>query len=284
MSENAVEIRNISKKFKNFSLDNVSLDIPQGCITGLIGENGAGKSTLIKIILNLIKRENGSVKVFGMDNIKNNIDIKKRTGVVFDEANFPDVMKVKNISAVMKNIYDNWNCDLFMKYIKQFSIPENIELRQFSKGMKMKLMIAAALSHNPDLLILDEATNGLDPVIRDEILDVFLEFIQNEKKSILISSHITSDLEKISDYIAFIHNGKILFNEPKDELSFRYGILKCGLAEFDNIPKDSVIGFRKNQFGVEALVKRNMIHGKKSDIFKPSLEDIMLYTVRGQKS
>lgn len=283
MSENIIEIRNVSKKFKNFSLDNVSLDIPKGCITGLIGENGAGKSTLIKIILNLMRYENGSVKVFGMDSVKNSIDIKKRTGVVFDETNFPDVMKVKNISDVMKNIYENWNSDLFFRYIKQFSIPENIEIKKFSKGMKMKLMIATALSHNPDLLILDEATSGLDPIIRDEILDIFLEFIQNENKSILISSHITSDLEKISDYIAFIHNGKILFNEPKDELPFIYGIIKCGLDEFENIPKDSVIGFRKNQFGVEALVKRDMIHNKKSDILKPSLEDIMLYTVRGQK-
>lgn len=283
MSENIIEIRNVSKKFRNFSLDNISLDIPKGCITGLIGENGAGKSTLIKIILNLMRYENGSVKVFGMDSVKNSIDIKKRTGVVFDEANFPDVMKVKNISEVMKNIYENWNSDLFLKYIKQFSIPENIEIKKFSKGMKMKLMIAAALSHNPDLLILDEATSGLDPVVRDEILDIFLEFIQNENKSILISSHIISDLEKISDYIAFIHNGKILFNEPKDELPFIYGIIKCGLSEFENIPKDSVIGFRKNQFGADILVKRDMIHDKKPDILKPSLEDIMLYTVRGQK-
>lgn len=283
MSENIIEINSLTKKYQNFALNNISLNVPRGCIMGLIGENGAGKSTLIKLMLNLIKRDSGEIKIFGMDNLKNNIEIKQKIGVVLDDTNFPETMKLKNISAVMKNIYKEWNNDTFFNYAKRFGLKENITLKQFSKGMKMKTMIAAALSHNPELLILDEATSGLDPIVRDEILDVFLEFIQNENKSILISSHITSDLEKISDYISFIHNGEILFTEPKDELPFRYRIIKCGADEFSRIDKKAVVGYRKNQFGVEALVISGKTDISSLESVKPSIEDIMLYIVRGER-
>ncbi|MGN0606041.1 MAG: ABC transporter ATP-binding protein [Oscillospiraceae bacterium] len=283
MSENIIEINSLTKKYSDFALDNISLNVPRGCIMGLIGENGAGKSTLIKLMLNLIKRDSGEIKIFGMDNRKNNIEIKQKIGVVLDDTNFPETMKLKNISAVMKNIYKEWNEDTFFNYAKRFGLKENITLKQFSKGMKMKTMIAAALSHNPELLILDEATSGLDPIVRDEILDVFLEFIQNENKSILISSHITSDLEKISDYISFIHNGEILFTEPKDELPFRYRIIKCSSEKFEKIDKKAVVGYRKNQFGVEALVISGKTDISSFESVKPSIEDIMLYIVRGER-
>lgn len=283
MSENIIEINSLTKKYSDFALDNISLNVPRGCIMGLIGENGAGKSTLIKLMLNLIKRDSGEIKIFGMDNRKNNIEIKQKIGVVLDDTNFPETMKLKNISAVMKNIYKEWNEDTFFNYAKRFGLKENITLKQFSKGMKMKTMIAAALSHNPELLILDEATSGLDPIVRDEILDVFLEFIQNENKSILISSHITSDLEKISDYISFIHNGEILFTEPKDELPFRYRIIKCSAEEFSKIDKKAVVGYRKNQFGVEVLVINGKTDISSFESVKPSIEDIMLYIVRGER-
>jgi ABC-2 type transport system ATP-binding protein len=208
---------------------------------GFVGENGAGKSTTIKLILNLIHRDSGEIQVLGLDNLKNDHQMKQDIGVVFDESNFPDN----------------------------------------SRGMKMKLSIAVALSHNAKLLILDEATSGLDPIVRDEILDVFLEFIQDGERSIFISSHITSDLEKIADYITFIHKGTIIFNEAKDDLLFNYGILKCSNSDYQKIDKEFIIGCRKNQFGVEALVKKNQLRGSYT-IDHASIEDIMLFYIKGE--
>ena len=277
--ESAIKISNLSKKYSDFSLDNISIELPKGCIMGFIGENGAGKSTTIKLILDLIHRDNGNITVLGKDNKKELILIKENIGVVMDECFFPENISAKNINLIMKNIYKTWDEKKFTKLVKNFNLPENKIVKEYSKGMKMKLSIAVALSHDSKLLILDEATSGLDPIVRDEILDVFLEFIQNEEHSIFISSHIISDLEKVCDYITFIHKGKIIFSETKDSLLENYGILKCSLEDFKNIDKSIVKGSRKNSFGVEALVLQDKIKGNYV-IDKASIEDIMLFIVK----
>lgn len=277
---NILEIRNLTKVYDGFTLEGINLDLPQGSIMGFIGENGAGKSTTIKLILNLIKRDSGTVKIFGHDIIKHENLIKEDLGVVFDEGNFPETMRVRDINVVMRNIYQKWDRDLFFHYLKEFSLPEKKTIKSFSRGMKMKLSIAVALSHNPKFLILDEATSGLDPIIRDEILDMFLEFIQKEDRAIFVSSHISSDIEKIADYIAFIHQGKIVFVESKDDLVNKYGILKCKTSEFRCVDRKYVKGYRQNKFGVEALVEKSRFsNGYLVD--NASIEDIMLYTIRG---
>lgn len=207
---NVLEIKNLTKYYDGFTLDNISLALPQGSIMGFIGENGAGKSTTIKLILNVIHRDRGEVKIFGRDNLIYDSELKQSVGVVYDESNFPESMTPKNINVILCRIYRNWDQQAFFRYLDQFALPADKELKTFSRGMKMKLSIAVALSHQAKLLILDEPTSGLDPVVRDEILDIFLDFIQNEEHSIFLSTHITSDIEKIADYIAFIHQGKIV--------------------------------------------------------------------------
>ncbi|MDR7871698.1 MAG: ABC transporter ATP-binding protein [Tissierellaceae bacterium] len=283
--ENILSIQNLSKEYEGFTLNKVSFDLPKGCIMGLVGENGAGKTTIIKLILNLIKKDGGGVQVFGLDNIENDPKIKNRIGVVLDESNFHDNLKANDISNIMKSIYDSWDKELFSQYLGRFKLPKDKRMKDYSKGMKMKLSIAVALSHNPELLILDEPTGGLDPVVRSEILDIFLEFIQDEEKSILFSTHITSDLDKIADYITFIHNGSIIFTESKEELLDNYGIIKCGINDFRNIDKNDIIGYRKNQFGYEVLVtnkQRNMIKYRDFIMDNANLEDIMLFHIRGE--
>jgi len=278
--ENLLEIKGLTKRYDGFTLDSIDLAIPKGCIMGFIGENGAGKTTTIKLILNLIHRDQGLIKVFGLDNQKHELQIKQDLGVVFDESNFPDSILVPHVDAVMKRNYRNWDSNTFYNYIDKFSLPTKKEYKSFSRGMKMKLSLAVALSHNPRLLLLDEATSGLDPVIRDEIIDVFLEFIQDEEKSILVSSHIISDIEKIADYIVFIHQGRIVFAESKEDLARNYGILKCTIADFETLEQQYIKGYRKNQFGVEALVLKE--HFKKGYLVDPaSLEQIMLFTIKG---
>ncbi len=277
--EYALEIKGLTKKYVDFTLDHVSFSLPAGCIMGLIGENGAGKSTIIKLILNLIHNDGGEVRVFG--NILNDsqIRIKENIGVVFDESGFPDNLCINDINIIMQNIYTTWDKNRFMKYTTKFALPERKAVKDYSRGMKMKLSIAVALSHDSKLLILDEATSGLDPIIRDEILDVFLEFIQDETHSILISSHIISDLEKICDYITFVHNGRLFFCEGKDTLKNMYGILKCSSSQFEQLDKNIVKGYRKNSFGVEALVLKNKASADL--IVDPaSIEDIMLFCVK----
>lgn len=278
---NVIEVKNLSKKYDDFALTNVNFILPKGCIMGFIGENGAGKSTTIKLLFNLIHRDSGEISIFGLDSLKNEEEIKRNVGVVFDESNFPDDMRISDISKVMKHIYQNWDDTIFQSYLKKFSLQLKKSIKECSRGMKMKLSIAVALSHHAKLLVLDEATSGLDPIVREEILDVFMEFIQDEEHSIFISSHITSDLEKIADYITFIHKGKIIFSEPKDNLLSDYGILKCSNAAFETLGKDAVIGYRRNQFGVDALVIKSKVKGSYT-IDHASLEDIMLYQIKGE--
>jgi ABC-2 type transport system ATP-binding protein len=276
---NAFKITNLSKSYKDFKIDNINLELPKGSIMGFIGENGAGKSTTIKLILDLIHRDSGSITVLGKDNKKELTLIKENIGVVMDECFFPENINAKDINLIMKNVFKTWDENKFNKYLSNFSLPEKKIIKDYSRGMKMKLSIAVALSHDSKLLILDEATSGLDPIIRDEILDVFLEFIQNEEHSIFVSSHIISDLEKICDYITFIHKGKIIFSESKDSLLESYGLLKCSFDEFKTIDKSIVRGSRKNSFGIEALVLKNRLKGKYI-IDKASIEDIMLFYVK----
>ncbi|NLY11768.1 MAG: ABC transporter ATP-binding protein [Firmicutes bacterium] len=280
--ENVLEIRNLTKTYKDFVLDNLNLCLPKGHIMGFVGENGAGKSTTIKLILNIIHRDQGEIKVFGKDNLEYEQQIKQNIGVVLDESNFPESLNGKNINSIMKRIYRNWDEKLYLHYFKKFSLPTDKEIKTFSRGMKMKLSIAVALSHNAKLLILDEPTSGLDPIVRDEILDIFLDFIQNDENSIFISTHITSDIEKIADYIAFIHSGKLILAEQKDVLQDTYGVIRCKTSEFESLDKTYVKGYRKSNFGVEALVKKPNLKTQ-LPIEPASIEDIMLFTIRGAK-
>lgn len=276
---NALEIKNLTKKFNDFQLDNVSLTLPEGCIMGFIGENGAGKSTTIKLILDLLHRDGGDISVLGKDFRKSGAGLREEIGVVMDESNFPANLSLKDVNSIMKNCYKTWNSEKFLALAHQFNLPHKKTVKDYSRGMKMKLSIAVALSHASRLLILDEATSGLDPIVRDEILDVFLEFIQDEKNSIFISSHIISDLEKICDYITFLHKGKIIFSETKEDLLEKYVIVKCTKDQYETIDKSTVIGARKNSFGVEALMERSAsCKGFVSD--QPTIEDIMLYFVK----
>lgn len=279
----ALQLSNVSKRYRGFKLDNVNISLPYGCIMGFIGENGAGKTTTIKLILDLIRRDGGSITIFGKDNLKNLKTLKEHIGVVLEESCFPENLNAIEVNRICKCIFKTWDENKYKSLIRQFSLQEEKIIKEYSKGMKMKLSIAVALSHDTSLLIMDEATSGLDPIVRDEILDVFLEFIQDEKRSIFISSHIISDLEKACDYITLIHKGKILLSRSKDELIDEYGILKCSETDFRKIDPLAVKGFRKNAFGVEALVLKNKIKGNYI-IDRASIEDIMLYHTKGAKT
>ena len=281
-----LSIEKTYKTYDDFTLKNINLNVPKGIIMGLVGENGAGKTTTIKLILNLIKRDKGSIKIFGLDNIQKEMEIKERIGVVMDESNFYTDLNPNDISKIMSNIYANWDNDTFFDYFKQFNIPRKKTIKDLSKGMKMKLSIAVALSHKPDLLILDEPTSGLDPIVRNEILDIFQDFIQDEEKSILFSTHITSDLDKIADYITFINKGEIIFTKEKDGLINDYGIIKCKKDDFKKIDSKDIIGYRKNQFGYEILVENKQLSDSKYKgltIDSVNLEEIMLFYIKGGK-
>lgn len=289
--EYAINVTNITKRYKDFRLDNVSLKLPKGSIMGLIGENGAGKTTLIKLILGLQNFESGtnpgrSVKPseiavlgYSSENLPNSV--KEDVGVVLDDCCFPENLNLLQIGKIMTDIYSKWDMATFNHYVEYFNLPEKKSIKEYSKGMKMKLSIAVALSHQAKLLILDEPTSGLDPVVRDEILDVFMDFIQDEENSILISSHITSDLEKVCDYITFINNGSIILSDVKDDILSGFGILKCSQEELSQINPEAIYGYKRNSFGVSALVKRQKVKG--DFIIDPAnLEEILLYSVRGK--
>ncbi len=281
---NALTISGLTKSYKDFVLDNVSFAVPSGAIVGLIGENGAGKSTTINAVLGLIQKESGHVSILGHEEIDS--DTKEQIGVVFDGSNYPEILSPKKINRVMKNIYRSWDEQTYFRLLKNFSLPTDKQIKQFSKGMKMKLAISVAFSHHSKLLILDEATSGLDPVIRDDILDMLLDFVQNEEHSILVSSHITSDLEKIADYIVFIHEGKVIFSKPKDELIEEYGIIKCGAAQFEALDQSDIIVYRKMDYEWQVLISnREKMQKKypKAMIVPATIDEIMLLYVKGEK-
>ena len=284
--KNNIELQNLSKKYKDFELKNISFNIPEGCIVGLIGENGAGKTTTIKSILNITKSE-GIIKIFGEDIRKNEKEIKEKIGVVLDDSFLSEYLTPKQINSIMKDIYSTWEESKYIELLKQFNLPLNKLIKEFSSGMKMKLKIVVAISHNPKILILDEPTSGLDPVVRNEILDIFRKYIEeDETRSILLSSHITTDLEHISDYIIFIEKGNIVFNMPTPELLENYGIIKCSKDDFLKIDSKDYIRYKKEEYQYEVLTndKNNII--KKYNITtidKPSIEEIMLFYIKGEK-
>lgn len=283
---NALEIKNISKTYKNFKLDDISFVLPCGHIMGLIGENGAGKSTIINCILDIIEKDSGSISVLGQKNDKNNVSLKENIGVVLDASDVYDNYTVKQVENIMKDVFKQWNHEVYDYYIQKFALPLNKMIKDFSRGMKMKMAITIALSHQPKILILDEATSGLDPIMRDEILDVFMEFVQDENHAILLSSHISSDLEKIADYITFIHEGKLILSTSKDELIYEYGLMKCRNDEFDMIDKEDIIRYRIKTYEVEILVKDREKMAKKypNCIVDPTkLDDIMMLYVKGEQ-
>lgn len=282
--ENILEVKNLSKKYTGFELKNISFELPKGMIMGFIGENGAGKTTTIKSILNIIGNYKGEVKIFGLDNRKNEKVIKEDIGVVLDDMFFPEILLPKDINDIMKDIYKNWDSNLYLKYLTDFNLPKDKQIKTFSKGMRKKLEIATALAHHPKLLILDEPTSGLDPVARNEVIDIFQDFIQNEECSILFSSHITTDLEHIADYITFINNGEIILSKTKDELIDKYGIVKCTESEFKKIDKKDFIKYQKNKYEYELLVENKKEFNKKyniNTIDKITLEDLMVLMIKG---
>ena len=285
MKANALAINGLTKKYQDFVLDDISFSVPCGTIVGLIGENGAGKSTTINAILGLIKKDAGTISILGKQEEEIDNSIRNQIGVVFDGSNYPDVLSAKKLNNVFKKIYDTWDENRFYSLLREMSLPTDKKIKDFSKGMKMKLSIAVAFSHNSKLLILDEATSGLDPVVRDDILDMFLDFVQDENNSILVSSHITSDLEKVADYIVFIHKGKVVFCKSKDELRYKYGIIRCGAAQFDAIDKDEVIAYRKQDYEWEVLIAdRDLAQRKypKAVIDPATIDEIMLLYVKGE--
>jgi ABC-2 type transport system ATP-binding protein len=279
-----LEIKNLKKDFKDFSLKNISFTLEKGFIMGFIGPNGAGKSTTIKLIMNLLKKDGGEIKVFGLDNVKNENEIKNRIGFVYDENHFYEELTISEMKRIIAPLYKNWSDECFNRYLKEFTLSPKKKIKELSKGMKMKFSLAIALSHQAELIIMDEPTSGLDPLIRNELLDIFSYLIQDENKGIFFSTHITSDLDKIADYVTLINDGEILFSTTKDEIIDCYGLVK-GKKEFLNEDtRKNFVGIKENQFGFEGLAKnRSSINKFIKDgiiIEKPSLEDVMLYCTR----
>lgn len=284
--KNAVEIKNLKKIYSDFQLKNINLNIPSGVIVGLIGENGAGKTTLIKSILNIIKIQEGEINIFGKNYLSCEDEIKENIGVVLDNMFFPELLTPNNIDLVMKDIYKSWDSSLFQKYLETFSLPKDKKIKELSKGMRKKLEIITALSHHPRLLLLDEPTSGLDPVVRSEVLELFQDFLQDDNHTILLSTHITSDLEHIADYIVFLDNGEILLNEEKSTILDNYGILKCDIDKFKEIDKEDIVRYKKEKYSYNILVSdKNKIKKKYPNciIDNITLEDMMVLFIKGEK-
>ena len=286
--ENILELQQVSKRFprSDFALENVTFSLPYGSILGFVGENGAGKTTTIGCILNTITKDSGTVKLFGKEMRDIDTDIREKIGVVYDGDNFPGFWTAKQLSQVMEGIYTQWDNALFQKYLDDFHLPVKQKIKNYSRGMTMKLAIAVALSHHPQLLILDEATSGLDPIMRDEMLDVFLEFVQEESHSILLSSHITSDLEKVADYITFIHNGKLIMTASKNDLVYNYAVMRCKESQFLALDPGDIIAYRKRDFQIDVLVNNGKEVQRKykgSVVDHVSVDEIMLLLVKGER-
>lgn len=283
--EEILQVKNLTKKYDGFTLDHISFSIPKGTIMGMVGENGAGKSTTIRALLDLVKKDAGTVSFWG-NSLSSSKKLKEEIGVVFDGISFYETLTPANIGKILKASYRQWDDRLYQGYLNRFELASDKEIKTFSKGMKMKLCIAAALSHRPKLLILDEATSGLDPVMRSDILDVFLEFVENDEHSILMSSHITTDLEKIADYIAFLHQGKLLFCRKKDELRYHYGILRCGESMLGQIDKNEILAVQKDHFQWNVLVQNKELARKKykaAIVDDASIDDILMIYVKGER-
>lgn len=280
---NALEVKNVCKSYDGFELRDVNLTLPEGCILGLIGENGAGKSTLIRILMGITKSDSGEVRMLGK-NISTDLEsIKEDVGFVPDNVGLPGFMNMEQIGRFMAGNYKNWDNERYSELLHKFKLNNDRKFKDFSKGMRMKAGLAVAMSHGAKLLILDEATSGLDPVIRDEILDIFIEFTREPDHSILISSHIVSDLEKLCDYIAFLHEGKIMLFEEKDSLREEYALIKCGAEELDDIPENDIIGRKVNPYGAEAIIKRDAVKAG-MNVSGVDIEQLFIFMVKeGEK-
>ncbi len=277
--ENSIEIKGLCKSYPQFSINDVSFAVPSGCVMGFVGENGAGKSTTIRMILGLTKPDSGSVTVLGEPSDRLSPETKERIGVVFDGLAFPPSLNAIQVDKVLGGMYKTWNSEVFFGYINRFGLPLKKKLRTYSRGMEMRLSIAAALSHSPQILVLDEPTSGLDPIMRSELLDIFMEFMQDESHSILFSTHITSDLEHIADYITFIHKGEIVFTDERNEMRDNYRVLKCSEEQLASIDKNDIVGVRKGRYSIEVLtVNADKYPDIPADI--PSIEEIMVYYVK----
>lgn len=282
-------LKNVNKKYEksNFAIKDISFSVPEGSIVGFIGENGAGKSTTMNCILNVIRRDSGTIEIFGREMTDEDIDIRENIGVVYDSNNFPEYLTAKQLANILGRIYSKWDDFCFEQFLRRFGLPESQKIKTYSRGMSMKLAVAVALSHDSKLLILDEATSGLDPIMRDEILDLLLEFVKQENHSILLSSHITSDLEKIADYIVFIHNGEIILNKTKDELIYEYGVIRCSENDFHNILSEDILSSMKKDYQIDVLIKnRKLIEKKYKNLIvdSVSLDEIMLLLVKGERN
>ena len=282
-------LKNVNKKYEksNFTIKDISFSVPEGSIVGFIGENGAGKSTTMNCILNVIRKDSGTVEIFGREMTDEDIDIRENIGVVYDSNNFPEHLTAKQLADILRRIYSKWDDFCFEQFLRRFGLPESQKIKSYSRGMSMKLAIAVALSHDSKLLILDEATSGLDPIMREEILDVLLEFVKQENHSILLSSHITSDLEKIADYIVFIHNGEIILNKTKDELIYEYGVIRCSENDYHNILPEDILSSMKKDYQIDVLIKNRKLMEKKYKnliIDSVSLDEIMLLLVKGERN
>ena len=282
---NAIELSHINKSFGDFAIRDLNLTVPSGTICGLVGENGAGKSTTIRLLMGALQPDSGTAAVLGVDVSSPEFrEMKENVGVVLDEAYFPESLNAVQVGKIMAATYRQWDQNLYDGYLKRFDLPEKKQFKDFSRGMRMKLAIAVALSHQPKLLVLDEATAGLDPIVRDEVLDIFNEFTREEDHSILISSHILSDLEKLCDYIAFIHKGDLLFCEEKDQLLEQYGIFEDSRENLDCLQPEAIVAREESRYGgVRALVKRDLAPtGFRLE--KPTVEDVVLFLVKGAKN
>ena len=283
MDTNAIEVRGLTKRYKDFALEGLDLALPYGCVLGLVGENGAGKSTTIRLIMDALERDGGTVTVLGRDNRSREfLDLKEDIGVVLDETFVPEVINAKQLGKIMAGTYKNWDQAAYDGWIRRFELPLDKKFKDYSRGMTMKLGIAAALSHHPRLLLLDEATGGLDPMVREELLEVFADFAAQDGHAVLLSSHIVSDLERICDYIAFLHKGRLMLCEEKDVLLDKFGILKCSREQLKNIPEEAIHGKRVGTYGVEALVERAFMP-RDAVVDRTTLEDIILYMVKGEQ-
>ena len=276
---NALEIKNLTKSYPGFTLDNLNFTLPSGCIMGLIGENGAGKSTTIKLILDMIHKDSGSIAILGKDNTDNIELTKEDIGVVMDEVGIPECLTVKQVGNVMRHTFRNWDDAEYARLVQKLALPDKKQFKEFSRGMKMKLGIAIALSHKAKLLILDEATSGLDPVVRDEVVEMFSDFTRDENHSILISSHIVSDLEKLCDYVAFLHKGKLLLCEEKDQLLAEYGLIHCTAEEIQNLPAEAIKYKKENPYGIEAMVLRSAVPAN-FNVSPISIEELFVFMVK----
>ena len=276
---NAIEIKNLTKSFPGFTLNNLNLTLPGGCMLGLIGENGAGKSTTIKLILDIIHKDSGSITILGRDNTENIRLTKEEVGVVMDEIGLPECLTAKQIGNVMAHTFRNWDTSTYQALVQRMDLPEKKPFKDYSRGMKMKLGIAIALSHHCKLLLLDEATSGLDPVVRDDVVEMLSEFTRDEGHSILISSHIVSDLEKLCDYIAFLHKGKLLLWEEKDVLLAEYGVIHCTPEQLQSIAPEAIKHKKESPYGVEALVLRSGVP-RDFHVSPISIEELFVYMVK----